>query len=303
MKKRLKNKAMKTKLLIVLLLFIAGVAYGQKSEVNEYRKWTFTPRVGVALSDYVGREDTYCKQKIGFAGGVEVERRITRLVGISTGAFYSVQGVRSEDEFFYGEIIDLNDNFVGSNMMWPVSIETVLAFSNRNTGVEDFKKNHGMENADHYNFYHNCRIFEYLLDIPLMVNIHPCKGLTVKAGIQADILLNAKAIFDKETYKSAHYYEEWAHYHGERVEHASDTYERNEYKADAKSICNSLTFSIPVGLSYEYRHFELDARYLIGLGNMLTDGRVYFPNFYQNLSRGKEHARNSTFLVTLGYRL
>jgi len=50
---------MKTKLLIVLLLFIAGVANGQKGEVNEYRKWTFTPRVGGALSDYVGRDATY----------------------------------------------------------------------------------------------------------------------------------------------------------------------------------------------------------------------------------------------------
>ena len=68
------------------------------------------------------------------------------------------------------------------------------------------------------------------LNIPLTANFYVLKGLALKTGVQFGFLLNAK----------------------ERV-HEVDT--------DIKDNCKKFCFSIPVGLSYEFNNFVIDARY------------------------------------------
>ena len=68
------------------------------------------------------------------------------------------------------------------------------------------------------------------LNIPLTANFYVLKGLAIKTGAQFGFLLNAK----------------------ERV-HDVDT--------DIKDQCKKFCFSIPVGLSYEFNNFVIDARY------------------------------------------
>jgi hypothetical protein len=68
------------------------------------------------------------------------------------------------------------------------------------------------------------------LNIPLTANFYVLKGLALKTGVQFGFLLNAK----------------------ERV-HDVDT--------DIKDNCKKFCFSIPVGLSYEFNNFVIDARY------------------------------------------
>ena len=68
------------------------------------------------------------------------------------------------------------------------------------------------------------------LNIPLTANFYVLKGLAIKTGAQFGFLLNAK----------------------ERV-HDVDT--------DIKDHCKKFCFSIPVGLSYEFNNFVIDARY------------------------------------------
>lgn len=48
----------------------------------------------------------------------------------------------------------------------------------------------------------------------------------------------------------------------------------------------SVDFSIPVGLSYEYNNFQLDARYNWGLTKAFENSK----------------AKNSVFQITLGYK-
>ena len=52
--------------------------------------------------------------------------------------------------------------------------------------------------------------------------------------------------------------------------------------------CKKVDFSIPVGLSYEYQSFVLDARYNIGLTKTVKDAA--------------EKTKNSVFQITVGYK-
>ena len=91
------------------------------------------------------------------------------------------------------------------------------------------------------------------LNIPILANYYVYKGLAVKAGVQPGILLSAK-----------------------------------EGSKDIKDHMKGFDFAIPVGASYEYQNFVLDARYNIGL----TKGN----------KEGSRSNKNSVFQITLGYK-
>lgn len=91
------------------------------------------------------------------------------------------------------------------------------------------------------------------INIPILANVYVTKGLAVKLGLQPGFNVNSEATFSGET-----------------------------QSLDAKTF----DFSIPVGVSYEYRNFVLDARYNWGLT------KVY----------SYTDAKNSVFQITLGYK-
>lgn len=74
------------------------------------------------------------------------------------------------------------------------------------------------------------------LAIPVLANFYVADGLAIKAGVQPAFLLSSK--IDKE---------------------------------DNKDYVNSFDFTIPVGLSYEFSNIVLDARYNIGVTNLIKD--------------------------------
>lgn len=95
------------------------------------------------------------------------------------------------------------------------------------------------------------------LNVPILVNCYVVKGLAVKLGIQPGFNVNSK--FKAET--------------------GNTTVEQD---LDAKTI----DFSIPVGISYEFANFQLDARYNWGLTKVAKDS----------------DCKNSVFQITLGYK-
>lgn len=95
------------------------------------------------------------------------------------------------------------------------------------------------------------------LNVPILVNCYVVKGLAVKLGIQPGFNINSKS----------------------KVEGGKTTVET---ELDAKT----LDFSIPVGVSYEFANFQLDARYNWGLTKT-----VKHTNW-----------KNSVFQLTLGYK-
>ncbi|MBR4368914.1 MAG: outer membrane beta-barrel protein, partial [Prevotella sp.] len=91
------------KLIIACLLLISTAAVAQTG--NEGRKWTVTPRVGMTISDYTNDKKDMYSARTAFSAGVEAEYRISPLIGVSGGVFYSSQGAKVN--YYYTEAMDM----------------------------------------------------------------------------------------------------------------------------------------------------------------------------------------------------
>lgn len=103
------------------------------------------------------------------------------------------------------------------------------------------------------------------LTIPIVANVYLFKGFALKAGIQPGINLSAKL----------------------DAKNAKVDLDNDEVKA--------FDLSIPVGLSYEFRNFVLDARYNFGVTKIFDE---------KKLPTGVDiDSKNLGFQLTLGYKI
>ncbi len=102
------------------------------------------------------------------------------------------------------------------------------------------------------------------LNIPVMANYYVAPGLALKAGVQPGFLLSRK-------YK----------------------YTRNghEHEITDTEGMKKFDFSIPLGISYEISDFVIDARYNLGVSNLID---VEHSDYSQ---------RNSVIMLTVGYKI
>ena len=100
-------------------------------------------------------------------------------------------------------------------------------------------------------------------NIPVLANFYLFKGFAIKAGLQAGIKSNAKMELK-----------------------AGGTTQKADLKDDVKGF----DLAIPVGLSYEFKHFVLDARYNLGVTKVFDENAL-------NLD-----SKNLAFQLTLGYK-
>lgn len=104
------------------------------------------------------------------------------------------------------------------------------------------------------------------LNVPILANYYVAPGLAIKAGVQPGFLLSAK-------------------YKGKLLEGGS-WYEYDESGTDGMK---KLDISIPLGLSYEFDDFVIDARYNLGLTNIYdTDAAK---------------VKNGVIMLTVGYKI
>lgn len=99
------------------------------------------------------------------------------------------------------------------------------------------------------------------INVPIMANVYVVKGLAVKLGIQPGFKVSS-------TKKTV----------------GNTSLVSGSVSSDIKA--QSVDFSIPVGISYEYSNFQLDARYNWGLTKVFENGKD----------------KNSVFQITLGYK-
>ena len=99
------------------------------------------------------------------------------------------------------------------------------------------------------------------INVPIMANVYVVKGLAVKLGIQPGFKVSS-------TKKTV----------------GNTSLVSGSVSSDIKA--QSVDFSIPVGISYEYSNFQLDARYNLGLTKVFENGKD----------------KNSVFQITLGYK-
>ena len=100
------------------------------------------------------------------------------------------------------------------------------------------------------------------LNIPIMANYYVIPGLAVKAGIQPGFKVSGKRSID-----------------------AKEGSSKANLTEDLEGI-KAFQFAIPVGASYEYKSFVLDARY----------------NIYLTKAAKVGDGRHSVFTISLGYK-
>lgn len=106
------------------------------------------------------------------------------------------------------------------------------------------------------------------INIPITVKYYIYRGLSVRAGLQPSILSNKL--------KGDFYHK------GAAIEMADN-------KAD---FLSTFGLSVPVGVSYEYNAFVVDARANLGITNIYND----------KLGNPKPSAHNNVFALTIGYK-
>ena len=97
------------------------------------------------------------------------------------------------------------------------------------------------------------------INVPITANFYVWKGLAIRAGLQPGFNISSKI-------------------------------KANDIKKDMDDSVKSFDLSIPVGLSYEYRHFVIDARYTFGLTEIFDTSKVDLDS------------KNLTFQLSLAYK-
>ena len=111
------------------------------------------------------------------------------------------------------------------------------------------------------------------INVPILANVYVAKGLAVKLGIQPAFNVSSK--FNVKGLGQ-------------------------EFTADVKDGIKTFDISIPVGISYEYMNFVIDARYNWGLTNVEKNKTlVVAGEIFEFGGKGK----NSVFQITLGYKI
>ena len=117
------------------------------------------------------------------------------------------------------------------------------------------------------------------IKIPIVANYYIFKGFAVKAGIQFGFMVSSKFFAHAKADVDAL---------GDGVKRKVDLYAT----IDMKDQYQKFDFSIPVGVSYQFKvPITIDARYQIGLTKLNKESIV-----------GVKDSKNSVFTLTVGYK-
>ena len=169
------------------------------------------------------------KVRPGLIAGVEAEYGVAENFGLSAGVLYSMQGVKESGNI----AIDADEFGLG-----------IINYDGKATTKLDY------------------------INIPILAQFYPTKGLALKAGIQPGFCVNKKISYDGTATVG------------------TGTMPFNETCKIGDGVVKSFQFAIPVGVSYEYQSFVLDARY-----------NIYVTKAFKN-----GDSRHSVFSFTLGYK-
>lgn len=109
------------------------------------------------------------------------------------------------------------------------------------------------------------------INVPILANFYVVNGLALKVGIQPGFLINDKI---KVSANGAS---------------AEVGIEQSMRAAGLDVTLNNIDLAIPIGASYEFKNFQIEARYNWGLMKILKGS-------------GVDTTKNSVFQFTIGYR-
>lgn len=122
------------------------------------------------------------------------------------------------------------------------------------------------------------KVTQNYLNVPIMLDYYPFTniGLAFKAGVQVGFSFRRRVMIDGVTYGADYVWTR--NYWGRPV----------YVESELSKQFNKVDLAIPLGISYEFSHFVLDARYNLGLINIMKDD--------------PENSKNSVWQFSLGYK-
>lgn len=208
------------------------------------KKWSLTPKVGLTNGHWVGDHAAYESNRLGWTIGVDAENKICKRLSLSFGLQYSQIGSTDDinGEVYESSFINIEDN-----------------------------KNYSYS----YTFTNERKNFGYL-QIPILANLYLTKGLSIKAGLQLNILTRAKVKYHVEGF--------------DHIVNEDGSINKIEFDGDETmgifSDCSKADISVPVGISYELKNIVLDARYNFGLTRIMRHDPDRYYNRYLSITLG-----------------
>lgn len=129
---------------------------------------------------------------------------------------------------------------------------------------------------------HEFKVTMDYFNVPLLLNYYPIPecGLAIKTGVQLGFMSRKKIKYDGQTYD--------VDFHGVVVTDPNGRKHMEYTQTELSKQFHKFDCSIPIGISYELYNIVLDARYNLGLTNVMKEDA--------------ENSKNSVWMFTLGYK-
>ena len=191
---------------------------------------------------------TLCSTKSAYAQYDEGQSTIQPRIGLTFSNLTDGGKMKMNPTFGVEYEYYVNDRF---------SLAAGALFTNQGAKYEFF---------DEKNVKQNSKISIYYGALPITANYYLLPGLAVKAGVQPALRVKANIEVD-----------------GDKVD--LDKFVDFIFEGE-NNVMNKFDLSIPIGLSYEFMRVTLDARYNIGVTNLIKGDNIH----------------QKVFVVTVGFK-
>ena len=254
---------MKANVLTLALVLMTLTASAQQKA----KTFSITPKVGITSSSFSGEMPVSISYIIIPDGQYNIpdgvlfpvdESMFTRAGAINLGDIKNKVGftIGAEGQYQFTSVVGLS--FGAFYTQEGAAYNTKGYYSDFNDVKVDIK--------DDLKVHLNC------ITLPVLANVYVWKGLALKAGLQPEFAVGKKIKGDVT------------------IEFEGQTYPVGSSDANIKSF----SLSLPMGISYEYKHVVADLRYSIGLTDLHKSRDL-------GIEEGSS-AHNRVLTFTLGYQ-
>ena len=256
-------------------------------------QFSLVPRVGVSFPIVTGIDSHFRDFYSGVPGlhvGIDGVLGISPKFELSLGVFYTNYMVKTDMELMSAYQYPLGAGFI-------LPVDKQFAYKEGTLKESMFESDY-----DFYERCHNYCLKIHRIDIPLMLSYRVWKGLDVKAGVMMGIITSGKYSYDCDVVVA----------HPENLTDPKVSNIRDKTLSDIDidvkyKLAGYIGF--PIGLSYEYKNFIVDARYTIAYQKLFfnvqdthENSSQYRSMFIDQAVNPMGDARPNSFLLTLGYR-
>ena len=255
---------MKINVLTLALVLMSLTANAQQKA----KTFSFTPKVGITTSSFSG----------------EMPTSISYII-IPDGHYYEPDGsiLRPVDEskniragaINFGDIKNKVGFTIGAEGQYQFTSVVGLslgAFYTQEGAAYNTKGHYSDFDGVKVSIKDDLKIHLNCITVPVLANVYVWKGLALKAGLQPEFAIGKKTKGD-----------------------VTIDFERQAFKAvSSDADIKSFSLSLPIGISYEYKHVVADLRYSFGLTDLHKNKDAGIG--------GNSSAHNRVLTFTLGYK-